>query len=93
MLEDEFDGFQGGGRCSSAELGGHWYSPGAGSVITRNVPDHGLAYGNPARLIGFVCTCERRFDDKEATDEVIRLRCSNCGSEIFIPAATYREMK
>jgi acetyltransferase-like isoleucine patch superfamily enzyme len=27
---------------------------GAGSVVTRDVPDFGLVYGNPARLRGFV---------------------------------------
>ena len=72
---------------------GKWAIIGAGSVVTRNVPDFGLAYGNPARLVGFVCACGRRFDDTQAGDEVIRLRCSSCGSEIFVPAATYREMK
>lgn len=30
---------------------------GAGSVVTRNVPAHGLVYGNPARLHGYVCRC------------------------------------
>ena len=30
---------------------------GMGSVVTRDVPDHGLALGNPARLIGLVCRC------------------------------------
>ena len=28
---------------------------GAGSVVTKDVPDYGLVYGNPARLHGFVC--------------------------------------
>lgn len=27
---------------------------GAGSVVTKDIPDYGLAYGNPARLVGFV---------------------------------------
>jgi UDP-2-acetamido-3-amino-2,3-dideoxy-glucuronate N-acetyltransferase len=34
---------------------------GAGSVVTKNVPDHGLVVGNPARLIGFVCACGGRL--------------------------------
>jgi UDP-2-acetamido-3-amino-2,3-dideoxy-glucuronate N-acetyltransferase len=34
---------------------------GAGSVVTRDVPDHGLVIGNPARLIGFVCGCGGRL--------------------------------
>jgi acetyltransferase-like isoleucine patch superfamily enzyme len=30
---------------------------GMGSVVTRNVPAHGLVIGNPARLAGYVCAC------------------------------------
>lgn len=33
---------------------GKWALVGAGSVVTKNVPDFGLMVGNPARLIGRV---------------------------------------
>ncbi len=41
---------------------------GAGAVVTRDVPDHGLVVGNPGRLRGYVCVCTRRleFDDAGA---------------------------
>jgi UDP-2-acetamido-3-amino-2,3-dideoxy-glucuronate N-acetyltransferase len=32
---------------------------GAGAVVTRDVPAHALAYGNPARSHGYVCRCGR----------------------------------
>lgn len=32
---------------------------GAGAVVSRNVPDHGLVVGNPARFMGYVCHCGR----------------------------------
>lgn len=34
---------------------------GAGTVVTRDVPDHGFVVGNPGRLIGWACTCGNRL--------------------------------
>jgi len=36
---------------------GAWSMVGMGSVVTRDVPPHGLVMGNPARLCGVVCRC------------------------------------
>jgi UDP-2-acetamido-3-amino-2,3-dideoxy-glucuronate N-acetyltransferase len=35
---------------------------GAGAVVTRSVPDHGLVVGNPAHLVGYVCQCGRKLE-------------------------------
>ncbi len=47
---------------------GRYSFVGAGAVVNRNVPDHALAIGNPAKQIGWMCECgERLSDDFECT--------------------------
>ncbi len=40
---------------------GKWAMIGAGSVVTKNVPDYALVYGNPAILHGYVCECSKKL--------------------------------
>ncbi|MDQ6884635.1 MAG: N-acetyltransferase [Candidatus Dormibacteraeota bacterium] len=62
---------------------GRYCLVGAGSVVTKDVPDHGLVYGNPASLEGFVCRCGKRLAD--ATAGAPRtVRCAHCGSEAHV---------
>jgi len=41
---------------------GRYAMVGAGSVVTSDVPDYGLVFGNPARLKGWVCRCGERLN-------------------------------
>lgn len=50
---------------------GKWAMVGAGSVITKDVPDYALVYGNPAKIKGYVCECNKDliFEDLKANCE------------------------
>jgi UDP-2-acetamido-3-amino-2,3-dideoxy-glucuronate N-acetyltransferase len=51
---------------------------GAGAVVTRSVPEHGLVFGNPARLHGFVCKCAKRLIPRERQGSWLILDCLDC---------------
>lgn len=55
---------------------GRYALVGAGSVVTKDVPDYAVVYGNPARIRGFVCRCgvSLEFLDGQAT-------CQACGTK------------
>jgi UDP-2-acetamido-3-amino-2,3-dideoxy-glucuronate N-acetyltransferase len=42
---------------------GRWAMVGAGSVVIRDVPDHALVVGNPARRVGWVGRSGERLED------------------------------
>jgi len=44
---------------------GEFAMVGSGAVVTRDVPAHGLIYGNPACLHGYVCRCGRPLAERE----------------------------
>ncbi|MEW6614770.1 MAG: acyltransferase [Thermodesulfobacteriota bacterium] len=57
---------------------------GAGSVVTKNVPDHGFVLGNPARLRGFVCHCGKRLKIMRRLDNHMILICEHCHEKLDI---------
>ncbi|HEU0294624.1 MAG TPA: acyltransferase [Anaerolineales bacterium] len=61
---------------------GKWAMVGSGSVVTKDVPEHGLVYGNPARLHGFVCACGELTGKESQNGETVTLKCPNCGRAI-----------
>jgi UDP-2-acetamido-3-amino-2,3-dideoxy-glucuronate N-acetyltransferase len=51
---------------------------GAGSVVTHDVPPHGLVVGNPARLIGYVCSTGHRLVQEQDGAWF----CPRCGEKV-----------
>jgi UDP-2-acetamido-3-amino-2,3-dideoxy-glucuronate N-acetyltransferase len=58
---------------------GRYCFVGAGSVITKDVPDYAMVYGNPARLHGWVCYCGTKLQFAASTNEPVDAECSACG--------------
>lgn len=51
---------------------------GAGSVITKNIPDYSIQVGNPSKHVGWICQCGKRLKSD--------LKCDNC-------TRTYKKIK
>ena len=59
---------------------GRWAMVGAGSVVTHDVPDHGLVIGRPARLVGYACCCGRALRTERGA-----WTCTDCGETYDLP--------
>jgi len=57
---------------------GRYCFVGAGSVVTRDVPDYALVYGSPAHLRGWMCQCGEQltFETKDGVEMAV---CKSCG--------------
>lgn len=72
---------------------GKWAIIGSGAVVTKDIPDYGLAYGNPARLTGFVSAAGRRMIEKSRDEQTVVLFDADGDEVINVPLAIYRQIK
>jgi UDP-2-acetamido-3-amino-2,3-dideoxy-glucuronate N-acetyltransferase len=60
---------------------------GAGAVVTKDVPDYALFYGNPAKHMGWVCKCGVVLVNNGKVKGIIKeenkIVCKGCGSVYF----------
>jgi UDP-2-acetamido-3-amino-2,3-dideoxy-glucuronate N-acetyltransferase len=69
---------------------------GAGSVVTQDVPDHALVFGNPARVQGFVSAEGKRLQllrlqtSQANSDALVAMICPETGEAFSIPIQDYR---
>jgi len=72
---------------------GEYVLIGAGSVVTENMPPHALAYGNPARIRGFVCRCGRKLETEEEKKNHVSMECPVCNEKYKIATEDYARIE
>lgn len=69
---------------------GEYSMVGAGAVVTKDVPDHALVVGNPARIVGFVCKCGERLKyGGDVGRDKVEMACTECGETIELERELY----
>jgi acetyltransferase-like isoleucine patch superfamily enzyme len=63
---------------------GKYAMVGAGSVVTSDIPNNTLWYGNPAKFKGYICNCGERLKEK--------LECPTCTKQYILKGATITEI-
>lgn len=57
---------------------GRYCFVGAGSVVTRDVPNYAMVYGSPARIRGWMCNCGIELDLPATGGQSLSATCSAC---------------
>jgi UDP-2-acetamido-3-amino-2,3-dideoxy-glucuronate N-acetyltransferase len=61
---------------------------GAGAVVTRDVPDYAMVYGNPAKLRGWSCACGVKLALPAAPAAKETAECESCGASYRYESGT-----
>lgn len=60
---------------------------GAGSVVTKDVPDYAIVVGNPARISGYICSCGEKLEFKNG------IALCECGKQFDYNQGSVKEKK
>ena len=71
---------------------GEWAMVGSGSVVTKNVPAHGLVYGNPAKIHGFVCFCGEMLHEEKRDKIMVLAQCGKCSRSTKIAISDWERI-
>jgi acetyltransferase-like isoleucine patch superfamily enzyme len=72
---------------------GEYAMIGAGTVITKDVPDNALVIGNPGRIVGFVGKLGKKLIKIGTTKEAIIMKCPVSEEVVNIPVNIYNLLK
>jgi acetyltransferase-like isoleucine patch superfamily enzyme len=72
---------------------GEYAMIGAGSVVTEDLPSHALAYGNPAKIRGFVCKCSNKLETEEKNENYVLMKCVFCNQIFKIATKDYSRLR
>jgi len=72
---------------------GEWAMIGSGSIVTKNVPAHGLVFGNPAKLCGFVCACGAGLEEEGRKGATVTTKCQKCSRKIETSIQDWENIK
>jgi acetyltransferase-like isoleucine patch superfamily enzyme len=66
---------------------------GAGSVVTEDIPPHALVYGNPAKIMGFVCRCGKKLVFIKKLKTQVHMECKFCNEKFKIRFDDYLKLE
>ena len=72
---------------------GRYCVVGAGAVVTRDVPDYAVVYGNPARVRSWVCWCGVGLEFGPGEAAVHEAACAACGRRFRREAGRIEELE